>query len=272
MKNLKISTKLIILVSMLSVVTIFIGVYGILNLGEANRGLETVYLDRVIPLEEIKHISDAYAITVPKAAHKVMSGEKSWWWANKELEKAEDVIQDNWDKYLATYMVAEEKRLVNEVRPLMEDGHLTISLLSNIVSQQDSARLQEFIVNELYPSVDALHSKLDQLSLLQLDVAKAEFEKEEALYESTFRNSIIIMAIGILFAILLSIFIIYSINKSIQGAINVVQKLAKGIMDAQRKEIKEMEWLIKDIRKNGIAETEEEAKSRAVPKFAPTPE
>ena len=51
-----------------------------------------------------------------------------------------------------------------------------------------------------------------------------------------------------------------------------VQKLAKGIMDAQQKEIKEMEWLIQDIRENGIAETEEEAKARAVPKFKPIPE
>lgn len=51
-----------------------------------------------------------------------------------------------------------------------------------------------------------------------------------------------------------------------------VKKLAKEIIDAQRREIKEMEWLIKDIRENGIAETEAEAKSRPVPEFSPTPE
>ncbi|PAU95089.1 DUF305 domain-containing protein [Aliifodinibius salipaludis] len=51
-----------------------------------------------------------------------------------------------------------------------------------------------------------------------------------------------------------------------------VQKLAKEIMDAQRVEIKEMEWLINDIRENGIAETEKEVKARPIPKFAPTPE
>lgn len=51
-----------------------------------------------------------------------------------------------------------------------------------------------------------------------------------------------------------------------------VQKLAKEITDAQRREIKEMEWLIKDIRQNGIAETEAEAKLRPVPEFSPTPE
>lgn len=51
-----------------------------------------------------------------------------------------------------------------------------------------------------------------------------------------------------------------------------VRKLANEIMDAQRKEIKEMEWLINDIRENGIAKTDEEAKTRPVPKFEPTPE
>lgn len=51
-----------------------------------------------------------------------------------------------------------------------------------------------------------------------------------------------------------------------------VQKLAKEIIDAQRREIKEMEWLIHDIRENGIAETEAEAESRPVPEFSPTPE
>lgn len=51
-----------------------------------------------------------------------------------------------------------------------------------------------------------------------------------------------------------------------------VARLAKEIMDAQRREIKEMEWLIHDIRENGPAETEAEAEARPVPKFEPTPE
>jgi FlaA1/EpsC-like NDP-sugar epimerase len=51
-----------------------------------------------------------------------------------------------------------------------------------------------------------------------------------------------------------------------------VRKLADGIIDAQRREIKEMEWLIADIRAHGTAVTEEEAKARAVPDFSGTPE
>jgi len=46
-----------------------------------------------------------------------------------------------------------------------------------------------------------------------------------------------------------------------------VRELADGIIKAQRKEIKEMDWLIEDIEKNGPATTQEEAQQRPVPDF-----
>lgn len=51
-----------------------------------------------------------------------------------------------------------------------------------------------------------------------------------------------------------------------------VRELADEIIAAQRREIKEMEWLIEDIKTNGIAETQEEAAARPVPDFSGTPE
>ena len=49
-----------------------------------------------------------------------------------------------------------------------------------------------------------------------------------------------------------------------------VCELAVGIIEAQRREIAEMEWLITDINQNGPAETPEEAMARAVPEFEGT--
>lgn len=46
-----------------------------------------------------------------------------------------------------------------------------------------------------------------------------------------------------------------------------VRELADEIIKAQRREIKEMEWLIEDIRENGPATSEAEAERRPVPKF-----
>ena len=47
-------------------------------------------------------------------------------------------------------------------------------------------------------------------------------------------------------------------------------ELAVGIIEAQRREIDEMDWLIADIDANGPAETAEEAAARPVPEFEGT--
>ena len=51
----------------------------------------------------------------------------------------------------------------------------------------------------------------------------------------------------------------------------LTSELADEIIEAQRREIREMKWLIEDIRENGIAATEEEADARPVPEFDAAP-
>ena len=50
-----------------------------------------------------------------------------------------------------------------------------------------------------------------------------------------------------------------------------VRELADAIIEAQHREIKEMEWLLDNIRENGIASTEAEAEARPVPEFETSP-
>ena len=49
------------------------------------------------------------------------------------------------------------------------------------------------------------------------------------------------------------------------------RELADGIIESQRREIAEMEWLLDDIAENGIAATEAEADARPVPDFEAEP-
>ena len=46
-----------------------------------------------------------------------------------------------------------------------------------------------------------------------------------------------------------------------------VCELAVEISEAQRREIFEMDWLIEDIERNGVAATAQEAESRPVPDY-----
>lgn len=51
-----------------------------------------------------------------------------------------------------------------------------------------------------------------------------------------------------------------------------VCELAVGISEEQRREIAEMDWLIRDIEQNGVAATVAEAEARAVPEFSESAE
>lgn len=62
-----------------------------------------------------------------------------------------------------------------------------------------------------------------------------------------------------------SIAILTSVRSDIEDV--RVRELADEIIEAQRKEIAEMKWLIDDIESNGVAATEQEAQQRPVPEF-----
>ncbi|MDT8434610.1 MAG: DUF305 domain-containing protein [Anaerosomatales bacterium] len=60
-----------------------------------------------------------------------------------------------------------------------------------------------------------------------------------------------------------SIAILTSENAQIEDV--RVRELADAIIDTQEREIREMDWLIQDIRTNGPATTEQEAQTRGIP-------
>src|SRR6185436_10667050 len=118
MKNLKVLTRMIILILITSSITLFIGLYGVTNLGKVNDGMTTMYFDRVIPLKQLKLISDAYAVDIVDATHKARNGNISWSEAVRSLESADKVIDENLDAYAATKIEGEELRLFNEAKSL----------------------------------------------------------------------------------------------------------------------------------------------------------
>lgn len=67
-----------------------------------------------------------------------------------------------------------------------------------------------------------------------------------------------------------SIAILTSENANIEDV--RVRELADDIIEAQRREIMEMDWLLEDIGENGVAETHADADARPVPEFEVTPE
>ncbi|MCK5537024.1 MAG: methyl-accepting chemotaxis protein [Bacteroidales bacterium] len=242
MKNLKISTKLIISIVLTSIIMSVIGIYGVVNLRVVDNGLTTMYLDRVIPLEQLKNVSDAYAVNFVDAVIKAKVGIHSWDEAARELVQAERTMSLNWNAYLATKIEGEERRLVSEATELRQNQaeptyNKALDLLRAGKDSSNQIRLDDFIEHELYAEVEPFTGKLGQLIALQLDISKEIKTNATEVFETTQRNSWVLLAIGIGIGFLFSLIIINSINKSIQMANEAVLNLEKGNLTYQVNDI-----------------------------------
>ncbi len=235
MKNIKVSTKLLFLVIVMSMIIGIIGMYGVRNLKIVNASIETVYKDRVIPLKQLKTISDMYAVDIVDATHKMRNGNTSWETGKSNIKKAKEEIDLNWKSYTATYLTAEEKDLANEVKQLMNISNESIESLERIVEKEDSAGLNNYTRKELYNKIDPISQKIGELINLQLRVAQSEYNKSNTIYLEARNHAYLLIISSILIGLLISFFIIKNINSivvKLKELISFVQTAADNISAA----------------------------------------
>ena len=237
MKNLTISTKLIILVGVLITAILAMGIISINNLGKVNQGVESMYVDRVIPLKQLKHISDAYAVNVVDATHKARSGEINWKQALDDINKAELVVKENWDAYLATKIEGEELRLVNEARDIKTNADKCTNTLKSMLSQNADSisvvKLEYYIDNDMYKQIDPFTGKIGELIEIQLTIANEINIEAKETFSTTRNFGITFVIMAIIVGLALAIFIIRGIRAGLKKANGAIFALDNGNLDVE---------------------------------------
>ncbi|MDP3178200.1 MAG: methyl-accepting chemotaxis protein, partial [Spirochaetaceae bacterium] len=228
LKNIKVGTSLILLVCFMAIVMAAIGFLGISGLNAAHEGLRTVYEDRVVPLRDLKLIADMYAVNIVDTTHKTRNGNIAWEDAVKNVTEAKKTIDEKWKAYQATLLVAEEQRLIAEALPLMKVADSAIAHLLSITEARDAARIADFSIRELYPSIDPISEVFAKLVDVQLVVGKEEYEKSGALYERNFAIAIASIAVGIVVSLALALIIIRRITKPLERAVQIATGISAG--------------------------------------------
>ena len=234
LSNLKVGGKIYLVLSLLSVVAISIGILGLISLKEANNGLRTVYEDRVIPLKQLKIVSDMYAVNVVDTCHKVRNGNLSWAEGTKNIDEATNVIKKEWADYTATKLVDKEEKIIKEVQPLLKNADVSIAKAREFMQRQDKDGLANYTINELYSNIDPISGKITELIDLQLEVAKQEYDSAQRAYKN-FRilfSGILIGGIG--FAIFISVMIIRMITNQIDTMVKSIHKDERGFITVKQ--------------------------------------
>lgn len=224
----KIGTRLYALMGLLTLLMISTGTVGLRVARIAESGLDTVYNDRVVPLKDLKIIADMYAVNIVDTSHKVRNKNITWREGQDNVADATLMIKSKWQAYLATSLVAEETRLVQEAKPLMLAADTSIDKLSGILRNEDEEALTIYTVSELYSVIDPISNKFSELVDTQLSVAKAEYESALSAYENGEMVAIILIVTGIGMSVVFGRIIVVGITRPVAEALRLAEHMAQG--------------------------------------------
>ncbi|MCZ8164086.1 MAG: MCP four helix bundle domain-containing protein, partial [Brevundimonas sp.] len=213
---------------------------------QGSRQLDTILADRVVPLKQLKIVSDMYAVNVVDTAHKARSGEFSFPEALESLSDAKRAIDENWSAYEATRLTPEEQELVEAVGQNTPAADAAIADLENILRAGDRAALEQFATTRLYPTIDPVTASVSSLIDLQVRVAGEDGAKAQQLFGFTNTFNTVLGLAALIIVGLTTAFVIRGVTGPLTTLTNAMRRLAGGDndvaipADARRDELGQM--------------------------------
>ncbi len=233
MKDLSIKSRLLALVTALLFLVILAAAASVTRLKASNDVLATVYNDRVVPLRQLKSVSDGYGSGVVDTAAKVAAGTLAPPDGLRALDTARATIAREWKAYLATYLNADETALVAQAGPLMLHADATVDRLEAMLKAGDVEAVKLFAAKQMYPDIDPLASVFDKLTAVQLEVAGAEYRQSQVDYAKVMWISVAVSALAVVAATIVAWRLIAAITQGIDEAVKVAETVAGGDLSSR---------------------------------------
>ena len=230
MKNLKISTWIVMLIGLLSALLIAIGGIGLLGISKSNAALQTVYEDRTIPAGQIAEIQQmllrdrlAIAITLVEASAADVAKNTA------EVDANIVAIDKVWEAYMATTLTPDEEKLAKafaENRNKFEQEGLLPAVAA--LRAHDTKAAQQVVVGKILPLYVPVGEGITALMRLQMDEAKKQYTTAVGRYETIRAIAITAIVVGLSVAVLFGLFLVRGISRSLDQAVRAADAVARG--------------------------------------------
>jgi methyl-accepting chemotaxis protein len=228
LNNLTIKTRLIAVISLLSLLLIIVGSYGLWGISQSNESLRTVYEDRTVPMGQLGDVK-IYLLHIRTAIVTAHSYKNEMAKQHAEIEQDIIGINKQWAAYMATYLTPEEKKLADafaaDFTKCLEQG---VRPTMKLQHDESWDLAQTFYWEKMRPICKPVTEGASALMNLQLDVAKEEYDKSNARFNMTRSVSVSLILLGIALSAWLGYMLVSNIGRGLQSAIDVANKIAAG--------------------------------------------
>jgi len=230
MNNFKISTRLTVLIGLLSALLVAIGSIGLYGISQSNASLKTVYEDRTVALEHLAEVNYWMVRNRVLIMDMLIKPDAA------NIQKREPELRANIQKinkllesYLSTYLTPEEKKLADEFVALRKkyafEGLTPAGDALHAGKPEEALKVYE---DKISPIAAPVQEALNKLLHLQSDIAKQEYVAAASRYETIRVVAISFIIAGVVFAILFGLALVRGILLSLKQAIDNANAVAQG--------------------------------------------
>ena len=230
MNQLKISTRLILLVATLSFMLIAGAAMGLYGITKGNDGLKTVYEDRTVTLANLANVMRLtqrnmllISISLTDVEQPVINKHLA------EMEKNGLEIAGILAEYSKTHLTSEEVVLAKayaDSRAVLVDQGLRPAAAA--LKESNIAQAQKLFTDAVEPNYEKVSESLRPLIELQKSVAQAEYATAVARGDLIRWIAIVSLLIGLPVAALFSYYLISGLSRSMARAVEVAHAVAQG--------------------------------------------
>ncbi len=170
--NLKIAPVILGLLLAVGLLSTGAMLYGAQSLSLSSRALHSLEREELASMVRLKALSDAFAVSVVDASHKLRNGGMAWPEGRAALRDAATTIDTAW-------RALQSARLSPEARPLMADAVArkraadgVLAEINQAIAAEDPAMLEPVVLQRLYPAIDPLTEAIS--AVLDAQIAAAE--------------------------------------------------------------------------------------------------
>jgi methyl-accepting chemotaxis protein-1 (serine sensor receptor) len=230
MNNLKISTRIAILIGIMSVLLMLIGGIGLYGMVKSDDSLKDMYegpMTQLSEINEIRYLMLRNRLVIANAD--IEQTPERTGLSVTEVEANMGKIEKIWASYMASPMPPEEAQLAKSFSDKLaayENEGLRPALAS--LRKYDYKETVRIVVEKIRPTFDAARDQSDLILKLNLDEAKQDFEADSARFHTIRTISIASIVLGLVFSILFGLSIMRGITGPLQRAVDVTEAVAQG--------------------------------------------
>jgi methyl-accepting chemotaxis protein-1 (serine sensor receptor) len=230
MNNLKIATRLKLLIGMLCLLMLGIGVLGMRGIAASNAALQSVYEDRTVALSLLAEVMrfnlrnqvdlvSAVADQRPESTQKFLA----------DIQVNTAGMKKNWDQYQATALTPDETVLAKDFKAHWEMQHtVAIDPMEAALAARDFKEASH-LVNDVVPEAfQAVRADINALVKLQVEEAKKAYDHEVQAYNTTLTWTVASLVAAIALSSLFGLFLIRNIAQSLNQAQRLADAVAQG--------------------------------------------